>query len=267
MCPHFSVSSPSICAFYVFGFSVLPGECLVSGLERREGKRKITSWLGGWKEGAAELEDNLEALGDNFLKRLGHLNDEALNEHLKQKGARQSLFLAMLSRSSRQHVGNSAGRRQSGTDLLWNMDVGFRGWGSKEESTVVDKEVSELSVSERKSTERNSRPSTSSNIAGSNSRPGTSSDVSARPRFCHNVCCSMLGKPMYQAIHVVGCCVCSKKILKAKPSDNWQHLLEPECGPALHTASWRMSPALPAPSLGCGYGAGRKVRFSVDTPV
>jgi hypothetical protein len=71
----------------------------------------------------------------------------------------------------------------------------------------------------------------------------------------------MLGKPVYQAIHVLGCCVCSKKILKAKPSDNWQHLLEPECGPALHTASWRVSPALPAPSLGCGYGAGRKVRF------
>jgi hypothetical protein len=227
-------------------------------------KKKInSSWFKAKK-------DNIEALGDNVLKRLGDLNDDALNEHFE---TRQSLFLAMLSCGRRPHsqhsphsspvgeaVGNSAERRQTETDLLWNMDVAFRGWGSKEESTVVDKEVSELSVSERRSTTRNSRPSTSSNNAGSNGRPGTSSDVSARPRFCHNVCCSMLGKPVYQAIHVLGCCVCSKKILKAKPSDKWQHLLEPECGPALHTASWRMSPALPAPSLGCGYGAGRKVR-------
>ena len=105
-------------------------------------------------------KDNIEALGDNVLKRLGDLNDDALNEHFE---TRQSLFLAMLSCGRRPHsqhsphsspvgeaVGNSAERRQTETDLLWNMDVAFRGWGSKEESTVVDKEVSELSVSQKK---------------------------------------------------------------------------------------------------------------------
>ena len=33
---------------------------------------------------------------------------------------------------------------------LFFATLGFRGWGSKGESTVVDKEVSELSVSQKK---------------------------------------------------------------------------------------------------------------------
>jgi len=54
---------------------------------------------------------------------------------------------------------------------------------------------------------------------------------------------------------------CGQKLFKQQPSSAWRRLLEPESGPMLHTGSWKASLSIPAPQLGTGYGAGRRVSY------
>ena len=56
---------------------------------------------------------------------------------------------------------------------------------------------------------------------------------------------------------------CGQKLFKQQPSSAWRRLLEPEpeSGPMLHTGGWKASLSMPAPQLGTGYGAGRRVSY------
>ncbi len=131
------------------------------------------------------------------------------------------------------------------------LEVGFGEWGQKE-----------AAVKSNKWEGARSEPPLAPASASGAPPSGDRGRHTVRPRFCHNVCCGMYGKPNFDGqargmvCHVRGC---AQKLFRQQPSQSWQRLLEPEAGPALHTASWKQAPALPAPTAGSSYASGRKV--------
>ena len=223
------------------------------GRGRRDGLR-----AGGQGEGAGEGGGRERAGGERE-------QDGGGGDALQARPAR-GVLLAMpgevLARTERADVLTLEGPSRSTTPSLL-IDLEVSSWGGRKEGSVFDALKREAEDGSRDVATRKSE----------HSRLGTRSSACAtpqagryttRPRFCHNVSCDMFARPFYAdaQVRTAACQRCGRILLKHEPSTSWLRVLEPESGPVLHTAAWKTSPALPAPGLGAGYGAGRKVSQS-----
>jgi hypothetical protein len=158
---------------------------------------------------------------------------------------------------------DSTERIRSTTQSLL-VDLEVSSWGRKEGSVFgsLKNEVDDAAA-QWESRDVPTRGSDYSRLGARSSACATPliTKYTMRPRFCHNMRCEFFCTPYYAdaLVRKAVCQRCGGFLVKNKPSISWQRMLEPESGPVLHTTAWKTSPALPAPELGSGYGAGRKV--------
>lgn len=185
---------------------------------------------------------------------LGMPDAAAARERLMSTSTGEVLILGRL---------DSMERGRSTTPSLL-VDLQVSSWGRKEGSVFgsLKSEVDDAAA-QWESRDVPTRGSDYSRLGARSSACATPliTKYTMRPRFCHDMRCEMFGTPYYADAQVrkAVCQRCGGFLVKNKPSMSWQRILEPESGPVLHTAAWKTSPALPAPELGSGYGAGRKV--------
>lgn len=152
--------------------------------------------------------------------------------------------------------------RSTRPSLLIDLEVSS--WGRKDGSVFgsLKREV-DHTAAQWESRDVPTRGSDYSSLVARSSECATPllTKYTTRPRFCHNMRCEIFGTPFDADAQIrrAVCQRCGEFLVKNKPTMSWQRMLEPQSGTLLHTAAWKTSPALPAPELGSGYGAGRKV--------